>query len=75
MEKYLVSVAIKKATYTAVKAVVAFAISAKATALETKFGIKIDTQAFEVAVLGAVFGLEHDLHMWLKTKYPNLSWL
>ena len=75
MQQYLFSVAAKKAVLTAAKAIVALVVSAKATALEKKFGIKIDTQTFELAVGSALFAIEHDAHMWLKQKYPNVAWL
>ena len=75
MQQWLATVAIKKAIYPAVKAIVALVVSAKAVALEKKFGIHIDIQTFQLAVGSALFAIEHDVHMWAKTQWPNVSWL
>jgi hypothetical protein len=75
MEQYILSVAIKKGIYAAAKAIVAVVVSAKAVALEKKFGITINATDFQIAVGSALFAIEHDAHMWLKEKYPSVSWL
>jgi len=75
MESYLFRVALKKGIYTAVKAIVALVVSAKAVALEKKFGVTIDPQTFQVSVGSFLFMVEHDAHMYLKNKYPNVSCL
>ena len=75
MDQWLMNVAVKKAAYGAAKALLTLVVSAKAVALESKFGITIDPTTFQASAAAAFLAAVEALHDWAKLKFPNVKWL
>ena len=74
-EQWLLSVAVKKASYGIAKALLALVTAAKAASIEQKLGIHIDPSAFEAGAAAMVVAGVTMVHDWAKLKFPNAKWL